>query len=150
MITTSVNDMSPEVDVVSSTLGPDTAPGADTGAQISAFEQILQRFEQNTLTQRDKGTNFEDLVCAVLSSAQPWCDQFTKVQTYAEWAKEYPQLSGDDARDTGIDLVATNRVPDYASAGIPAASNDGLAQNAGISAQVRIENRGGGRDFFRK
>ena len=144
MVTTSVQDSSPEVDVVSTSLGIDetTMPGADTGAQISAFEQILQRFEQNTLTQRDKGTGFELLVREVLSQTQPWCDQFAKVQTYTEWAKEYPELSGDDARDTGIDLVATNRVP--------ADGNDGLAQNAGISLQVRIENRGGGRDFFRK
>ena len=37
-------------------------------------------------------------------------DKFVKVQTYADWAKEHKNLSGNDARDTGIDLVATNRV----------------------------------------
>ena len=102
-------------------LGPDCAGGAeldlsaappigaDDAVQISAFEQILERFEQNTLTERDKGTAFELLVREVLSQAQPWCERFEKVQTYAEWAQEHPELSGGDARDIGIDLVATNR-----------------------------------------
>ncbi|HIV54685.1 MAG TPA: DEAD/DEAH box helicase family protein [Candidatus Anaerobiospirillum stercoravium] len=103
----------PSVDVIDFSLADkvqlDVALGADDAAQISAFEQILERFEQNTLTERDKGTAFELLVRDVLSQAQPWCERFEKVQTYAEWAKEHPELSGGDARDTGIDLVATNR-----------------------------------------
>ena len=81
---------------------------SDSSEQIQAFDQILQRFEQNTLTERDKGTAFELLVRDVLSKAQPWCDQFVKVQTYAEWAKEHQELTGGDARDTGVDLVATS------------------------------------------
>ena len=80
----------------------------DSSEQIAAFDEILQRFEQNTLTERDKGTAFELLVRDVLSQAQPWCDQFIKVQTYAEWAKEHKELTGGDARDTGVDLVATS------------------------------------------
>ncbi len=84
----------------------------DGAAQISAFDEILARFEQNTLTERDKGTAFELLVRTVLSETQPWCEQFVKVQTYAEWAKEHDELTGGDARDTGIDLVATNRISD--------------------------------------
>lgn len=89
-----------------------TQPGveADGATQIHAFEEILKRFEQNTLTERDKGTAFELLVLEVLSKTQPWCEKFVKVQTYADWAKEHKNLSGNDARDTGIDLVATNRV----------------------------------------
>ena len=112
--TISTNEVSPDVAVVNTTIGTEidveAALGADTAEQISAFERILQRFEENTLTERDKGTAFELLVRDVFSSAQPWCEQFEKVQTYAEWAKEHPELTGGDARDTGIDLVATNRV----------------------------------------
>ena len=112
--TISTNEVSPDVAVVNTTIGAEidveAALGADTAEQISAFERILQRFEENTLTERDKGTAFELLVRDVFSSAQPWCEQFEKVQTYAEWAKEHPELTGGDARDTGIDLVATNRV----------------------------------------
>ena len=103
----------PSVDVIDASLAaqvqPEFALGAADAVQISAFEQILVRFEHNTLTERDKGTAFELLVRDVLSQAQPWCERFEKVQTYAEWAKEHPELSGSDARDTGIDLVATNR-----------------------------------------
>ncbi len=136
-----IDNVSIEVGTVTDpAAGVSAEVGLDTAEQISAFEQILQRFEQNTLTERDKGTAFELLVRDVLSQAQPWCDQFAKVQTYAEWAKEHPELSGGDARDTGIDLVATNRVP----ACSPAGGNDGLAQNAGLVSQVRIKNRGGG------
>ena len=118
---------------------PADSIAATNAAQSAAFDEILKRFEQNTKTTRDKGTAFELLVRDVLSQAQPWCDQFAKVQTYAEWAKEHPELSGGDARDTGIDLVATNRPANMAAGG-----NDGLAQNAGLVSQVRIKNRGGG------
>lgn len=113
-VTPATADVTPDVAVVGTTfgaeVGQEAALGADTAEQISAFERILQRFEENTLTERDKGTAFELLVRDVFSSAHPWCEQFEKVQTYAEWAKEHPELTGGDARDTGIDLVATNRV----------------------------------------
>ena len=102
----SVNAAAASSELFASQLGVE----ADGAVQINAFEEILKRFEQNTLTERDKGTAFELLVREVLSKTQPWCDKFEKVQTYAEWAKEYKGLSGNDARDTGIDLVATNRV----------------------------------------
>ncbi len=85
------------------------AQAIERAEQIAAFDAILQRFEHNTLTERDKGTAFELLVREVLSRAQPWCDQFAQVQTYAEWAKEHQELSHGDARDTGVDLVATIR-----------------------------------------
>ena len=89
------------------------AQSGDSSEQIAAFDEILQRFEQNSLTERDKGTAFELLVRDVLSKAQPWRDLFVKVQTYAEWAKEHQELTGGDARYTGVDLVATNQaLPD--------------------------------------
>ena len=135
-VTTATADIAPEVAVVGTTLGAevgheaaDAALGDDTAVQISAFEQILQRFEENTLTQRDKGTAFELLVRDVFSSVKPWSEQFAKVQTYADWAKEHPELAV-NARDTGIDLVATNRVLE-------------AGQNAGVAPQIRIHSRGG-------
>ena len=135
-ITTATAEIAPEVAVVGTTLGAevgheaaDAVLGDDTAVQISAFEQILQRFEENTLTQRDKGTAFELLVRDVFSSVKPWSEQFAKVQTYADWAKEHPELAV-NARDTGIDLVATNRVLE-------------AGQNAGVAPQIRIESRGG-------
>lgn len=86
----------------------DSNVGGDTADQISAFEKILERFEQNQLTARDKGTSFELLVRDIFSMAQPWCEQFSKVQTFSEWAHEHPEFGS--ARDLGIDLVATNRI----------------------------------------
>ena len=104
-------DVTPEVAVISSAdLAPQVdADYHDAAEQISAFEQILANFEQSQLTERDKGTAFEYLVREAFTQAQPWCEQFVKVQTYREWAHEHPELSP-TARDTGIDLVATNRV----------------------------------------
>ena len=130
-------DCSSDMGDVNATLGAELETEAtldvDTAEQINAFECILQRFEENALTERDKGTAFELLVRDVFSSALPWCEQFEKVQTYADWVKEHPKLAV-NARDTGIDLVATNRVVE-----------NGQAQNAGIASQIRIESRGGGR-----
>ena len=82
-VTPATADVTPDVAVVGTTfgaeVGQEAALGADTAEQISAFERILQRFEENTLTERDKGTAFELLVRDVFSSAHPWCEQFEKV-----------------------------------------------------------------------
>lgn len=113
-VTPATADVTPDVTVVGTTfgaeVGQEAAFGADTAVQISAFEQVLQRIKQNTLTERDKGTGFELLVREIFSIAQPWCDLFDKVQTYTEWASEHPELTGNHVQDTGIDLVATNRL----------------------------------------
>lgn len=109
--TSAARDVTPEVAVISSAdLAPQIdADFTDAAEQISAFEQILVNFEHSQLTERDKGTAFEYLVREAFTQAQPWCEQFVKVQTYREWAQEHPELSP-TARDTGIDLVATNRI----------------------------------------
>ena len=149
--TISTNEVSPDVAVVNTTIGAEidveAAVGADTAEQISAFERILQRFEENTLTERDKGTAFELLVRDVFSSAQPWCEQFEKVQTYADWAKEHPELTGGDARDTGIDLVATNRVNFGNDASIENVVGRQLA-NKGDASYTAIQCKFFGREQF--
>lgn len=109
--TSAARDVTPEVavltgDCLASQIDADYHDAAE---QISAFEQILANFEHSQLTERDKGTAFEYLVREAFTQAQPWCEQFVKVQTYREWAQEHPELSP-TARDTGIDLVATNRI----------------------------------------
>ena len=109
-IATQSSDTSSRATVVAPAQVGNAAPEIDS--QINAFDEILKRFEDNTKTKRDKGTAFELLVRAVLSKAQPWCEQFSQVQTYAKWAKDHPDLTGGDARDTGVDLVATNAYGD--------------------------------------
>ena len=95
---------------------PADSIAATNAAQSAAFDEILKRFEQNTKTARDKGTAFELLVLEVMAKTQPWCELFSQVQTYAQWAKDHPGLTSGDARDTGIDLVATNKALPFGAA----------------------------------
>ena len=95
---------------------PADSIAATNAAQSAAFDEILKRFEQNTKTARDKGTAFELLVLDVMAKTQPWCELFSQVQTYAQWAKDHPELTSGDARDTGIDLVATNKAQPFGAA----------------------------------
>ena len=78
------------------------------GSDETSFEQLLTFIRTNSPNKKAQGLNFEHLVRAILSSAQPWCERYSAVQSYAQWAQAHPQLA-DTTRDLGIDLVATNR-----------------------------------------
>lgn len=54
------------------------------------------------MTEREKGTYFEELIRTYLRHEATYRDLYSHVWTYADWAK----AQGLDARDTGIDLVA--------------------------------------------
>ncbi|WP_341709055.1 type ISP restriction/modification enzyme [Halopseudomonas sp.] len=69
---------------------------------MSALSSLLDSFRAAAVTEREKGTYFEELVCVYLRNEATYRDLYEKVWTYAEWAKER-DLSG---KDTGIDLVA--------------------------------------------
>lgn len=69
---------------------------------MSALSALLNTYRSASVTEREKGTYFEELVCAYLRNEATYRDLYDKVWTYAEWAKEQ-SLSGKDA---GIDLVA--------------------------------------------
>ncbi|WAW05090.1 DEAD/DEAH box helicase family protein [Oxalobacter formigenes] len=76
----------------------------------SAFEHILEQFRNASVTEREKGTYFENLICTYLRNEATYRDLYSKVWTYADWATE----QGLDKRDTGIDLVAkTNGTGEY-------------------------------------
>lgn len=77
----------------------------------SAFNELLKAIEQSNFSQRDKGTDFEKLSLDFLTNEPTYKDQFTKVQMYSDWAKEHKDLES-DARDIGIDLVATDVMAD--------------------------------------
>ena len=53
-------------------------------------------------SEREKGTYFEELILCYLRNEASYRDLYSRVWTYADWAKE----QGLDKRDTGIDLVA--------------------------------------------
>lgn len=69
---------------------------------MSALQQLLNSYRAIALTEREKGTYFEELILCYLRNEATYKDLYSKVWAYADWAKE----QGMDARDTGIDLVA--------------------------------------------
>ncbi|GLZ88726.1 DNA damage-inducible protein [Metapseudomonas resinovorans] len=69
---------------------------------MSALQSLLDTYRSASLTEREKGTYFEELICTYLRNEATYRDLYDKVWMYADWAKE----QGLDGRDTGIDLVA--------------------------------------------
>ncbi|UNE54277.1 DEAD/DEAH box helicase [Bartonella machadoae] len=71
----------------------------------SSLRSLLQSYRNKAQSPRELGTLFENLVMAYLTHDPLQCQEYEKVQTYCDWAKE----RGEDGRDIGIDLVAKIR-----------------------------------------
>ena len=69
---------------------------------MTALESLLDTYRQASITEREKGTYFEELILCYLRNEASYRDLYSDVWTYSAWAK----LQGIDGRDTGIDLVA--------------------------------------------
>ncbi|MGA4073548.1 DEAD/DEAH box helicase [Ralstonia nicotianae] len=69
---------------------------------MTALEKLLDTFRNAAVTEREKGTYFEELIVCYLRNEATYRDLYSDVWTYAEWA----DVQGLDKRDTGIDLVA--------------------------------------------
>ncbi len=69
---------------------------------MTALQDLLTTYRDESKTEREKGTYFELLIKDFLKNDPTYSPNFTDVWTYAEWAN----LQGIDSRDTGIDLVA--------------------------------------------
>ncbi|GAA0387002.1 DEAD/DEAH box helicase family protein [Pseudomonas veronii subsp. inensis] len=69
---------------------------------MSGLSALLNTYRSTSVTEREKGTYFEELICAYLRNEATYRDLYDKVWMYGDWAKE----QGLDGRDTGIDLVA--------------------------------------------
>ena len=65
---------------------------------MSALAALLSSFREAAVTEREKGTYFEDLVLAYLRNEATYRGLYSEVWTYAEWAK----TQGLDGKDTGI------------------------------------------------
>jgi len=77
---------------------------------MTALQKLLGSFRAAAVTEREKGTYFEELTITYLRHEATYKDLYSKVWMYADWAKE----QGLDAKDTGIDLVAkTNGTDEY-------------------------------------
>ena len=66
------------------------------------FDDVLMRLEADSESHYEKGKLFETIIRRALEVAHIYRDQFERVQTYAQWARE----RGESEQDTGIDLVA--------------------------------------------
>ena len=72
---------------------------------MSSFFDLLNTYRATAKTEREKGTYFE-LLCIKYFENEPYYKEaFKRIQTYTEWAKE----QGITGKDTGIDLVATDK-----------------------------------------
>lgn len=74
---------------------------------MSALTNLLQSIEKITLTNRDKGTSFENLMVQYFLNEPKYAELYTEVLSYADWVEKYGEkLNITDKRDYGIDLVA--------------------------------------------
>jgi predicted helicase len=69
---------------------------------MSALSVLLNTYRAASLSEREKGTYFEELICTYLRNEATYRDLYAQVWSFSDWAKE----QGVDGRDTGIDLVA--------------------------------------------
>ncbi|ATV21208.1 DEAD/DEAH box helicase [Pseudomonas syringae] len=77
---------------------------------MSALSTLLNTYRAASVSEREKGTYFEELICTYLRNEAAYRDLYEQVWSYSCWAKE----QGFDGRDTGIDLVAkTKGTGDY-------------------------------------
>lgn len=69
---------------------------------MAALHDLLTTYRNASVSEREKGTYFEELICTYLRNEATYRDLYCKVWNYTDWARE----QGLDGRDTGIDLVA--------------------------------------------
>ena len=69
---------------------------------MSALKTLLDSFRHAAVSEREKGTYFEELILCYFRNEASYRDLYSDVWTYAQWA----ETKGLDKRDTGIDLVA--------------------------------------------
>lgn len=69
---------------------------------VSALEALLESYRTAAMSEREKGTYFEELILAYFRSEATYRDLYSRIWTWAEWAPTH----GFSAKDDGIDLVA--------------------------------------------
>jgi predicted helicase len=72
---------------------------------MTALAELLANLRAAAVSEREKGTYFEDLIVAYLKHEASYKDLYSHVWTFAEWAK----IQGRPGIDAGIDLVAKTR-----------------------------------------
>ncbi|SAL76594.1 helicase domain-containing protein [Caballeronia terrestris] len=69
---------------------------------MTALETLLESFRKAAVSEKEKGTYFEELILCYLRNEATYRDLYSDVWTYGEWAA----LNGLSKQDAGIDLVA--------------------------------------------
>ncbi|WP_033412542.1 restriction endonuclease, partial [Methylosarcina fibrata] len=69
---------------------------------MTPLRELLDSYRKAAITEREKGTYFEELIVCYLRNEAAYRDLYSDVWTYSQWA----DLQNLDKRDTGIDLVA--------------------------------------------
>ncbi|QUS55397.1 DEAD/DEAH box helicase [Pseudovibrio brasiliensis] len=69
---------------------------------MPSLHDLLASYRAQSVTEREKGAYFEDLVKVYFENDDIQRSQYDQVWTFREWAKEHDR----DGKDTGIDLVA--------------------------------------------
>lgn len=69
---------------------------------MTALSQLLATYRATAVTEREKGTYFEELILTYLRNEATYRDLYSQVWTWASWAPGH----GFTAKDDGIDLVA--------------------------------------------
>lgn len=75
---------------------------------MSPLQILLETLRKSSVSEREKGTYFEELIIQYLKNEASYQDLYSDVWTYSEWAS----LQHLDKRDTGIDLVAKTQGTD--------------------------------------
>jgi predicted helicase len=77
----------------------------DPLTDMTTLSSLLDHYRQSSLSEREKGTYFEELMLCYLRNEATYRDLYSEVWTYGDWAAQ----RGLDKRDAGIDLVAKPR-----------------------------------------
>jgi predicted helicase len=75
---------------------------------MTPLETILAQYRSTSVTEREKGTYFEELIRTYFRNEPRFADLYSDVWLFADWAHAH----GFSAKDTGIDLVAKTRGTD--------------------------------------
>ena len=79
---------------------------------MTPLQTLLNDYRTSAVTEREKGTYFEELIQLYLKTEPTYRDLYSDVWTYGQWAAEAGQAYGRGASDEGIDLVAKTQGTD--------------------------------------
>lgn len=81
---------------------------------MTALLSLLDKIKEVSVTQRDKGTSFENLMVQYFLNEPKYAEIYTDVLSYSDWVEKYGEkLNITDKRDYGIDLVAVTIEGDF-------------------------------------